>query len=220
MRNVKRLDEPESLTRNADKWTEMLEQQIHERGSYANVAAKYKTRYNQRDVREQLIKMYDDRCCYCESKVSVQSYGRIEHLRPRAKFPEQTYSWDNMHWSCERCNGVKGDSWDEDAPVLDPTRDNICDYITENISTGEYEAVDGNNRGEATIQSAGLNRKELCSARREIKVRLVKLYRQFLCFGDIGGFFSYCEDSISNVPYISTYEKVLSELRQYSKCRT
>ena len=66
-------------------------------------------KYNQTDVKNSLAQMYKNHCCYCEGMLGEQTYGRIEHLRPKAlpQFYDLTFSWDNLHWCCERCNTKK-----------------------------------------------------------------------------------------------------------------
>lgn len=109
MRAVKRPEIPQSLKQNADKWTKDLLEEINRVGVYAKVPDKYKNKYNQTDVKKLLAQMYKNHCCYCEGILGEQTYGRIEHLRPKAlpRFYDLTFSWDNLHWCCERCNTKK-----------------------------------------------------------------------------------------------------------------
>lgn len=58
MRAVKRPEIPQSLKRNADKWTKDLLEEINRVGVYAKVPDKYKNKYNQTDVKKLLAQMY------------------------------------------------------------------------------------------------------------------------------------------------------------------
>ena len=84
MRKVTRGPQPDSLKKHAIQWTKDLLAEIKRTGDYAKVDSSYKTKYNQEDVKDALKKMYKNRCCYCESLLGIQTYGRIEHLRPKS----------------------------------------------------------------------------------------------------------------------------------------
>lgn len=139
MRAVKRPEIPQSLKQNADKWTKDLLEEINRVGVYAKVPDKYKNKYNQTDVKKLLAQMYKNHCCYCEGMLGEQTYGRIEHLRPKAlpRFYDLTFSWDNLHWCCERCNTKKGNKWNEENPILDPAKDQISKYLRIDIDSGK-----------------------------------------------------------------------------------
>ena len=49
----------------------------------------------------------------------VVAYEHIEHLKPKSKYPELAFQWENLHLACQRCNVEKGDRFDEDNPILD-----------------------------------------------------------------------------------------------------
>jgi len=44
-------------------------------------------------------------CQYCEKKISL-SVGTIDHVIPKSR--EGAHSWQNVVWSCEKCNQRKG----------------------------------------------------------------------------------------------------------------
>lgn len=178
MRKVTREAEPESLKKYAVQWTNELLAEIEKSGDYAKVADSYKTKYNQKDVKEALRRMYKNHCCYCEGLLDTQTYGRIEHLRPKSlpQFYDQTFEWNNMHWCCEICNTNKNAKWNDDAPILDPAEDDVDKYLYFNRDTAEYEPIADQARAKTTINDAGLNRPKLVEARRRIVVKLVKMY--------------------------------------------
>ena len=45
----------------------------------------------------------NQRCMYCEDSFADE----IEHRRPKNLYPQQTFDWDNMLYSCGPCNGPK-----------------------------------------------------------------------------------------------------------------
>lgn len=106
MRKVIRPEIPHSLALNAAKWTEDLMKEINEKGAYSEVGSEFKDKYRQDDVKDTLEKMYTCHCCYCESIIGINTYGRIEHLKPKSlpEFHQYSFDWNNLHWCCEICN--------------------------------------------------------------------------------------------------------------------
>ncbi len=51
--------------------------------------------------------MFANKCAYCESYLMHVSYGHIEHFKPKAKYPQYCFSWDNLLLGCEVCNGKR-----------------------------------------------------------------------------------------------------------------
>ena len=76
--------------------------------------------------------MFHGKCAYCESKITVVTYGSIEHFRPKSIYPELTFEWNNLLLSCDICNdiGHKGNQFSLDINgnplLLDPT-DEVID---------------------------------------------------------------------------------------------
>ncbi len=79
--------------------------------------------YGDDTVKNQLIADQHGKCCFCEAIFSDNSYGDVEHFRPKTaykKFNAQTlaysrtltypgyywlaYNWSNLMFSCEKCN--------------------------------------------------------------------------------------------------------------------
>ena len=57
-------------------------------------------------VRAQLERMCTSpgRCAWCEDSEA----GEIDHIRPKALYPGETFSWPNLLRSCGGCNRAKG----------------------------------------------------------------------------------------------------------------
>lgn len=212
MRKVIRLQKPESLVKNAERWTEELMSEIAVKGSYSKVENKYKNRYRQEDVKNTLEKMYGQHCCYCESIIGVSAYGRIEHLKPKSlpEFYRHTFDWENLHWCCEVCNtGYKKAQWNFRYPILDPTKDEIEQYLRLNLTTGEYEEIDGNKRAITTILHTGMNREELVRARRRIVIRFLKDYKAHLRSGSAKEFCDEWRILKEDMNYPSLYDELI-----------
>lgn len=73
--------------------------------------------YGDKSVKNELIKIQKDKCCFCERKVSAGEPGHIEHYRPKAGYKKDdkskivkpgyywlTYDFSNLFYSCNRCN--------------------------------------------------------------------------------------------------------------------
>jgi hypothetical protein len=43
-------------------------------------------------VKAQLQEMFANKCAYCEHATGVGYYGDIEHFRPKAVYPEYTFT--------------------------------------------------------------------------------------------------------------------------------
>lgn len=183
MRKVTRTECPKSLQDNAATWTkELLDEISKQNNNYAKVDKTFINRYNKSDVKEALSKMYTNHCCYCESLLGIQTYGRIEHLKPKSNknFYHLTFDWNNLHWCCEVCNtSYKKTNWNYKKPILDPSKDEISDYLRLNLTTGEYIAINNNPRAETTKLHTGLNREQLVKARQKLILDIVKRYKSY-----------------------------------------
>ncbi len=62
--------------------------------------------YNCEDVKTELKKVYNKKCCYCETKLT-KNYA-IEHFRPKQDYEWLEKSWSNLLLVCNSCNSSKG----------------------------------------------------------------------------------------------------------------
>lgn len=170
MRNVDRTEEPAVLKRNARRWTEELLAAIEEANASDDSVPDAKwNRYNHRDVKEELKRMYSGLCCYCESRIGDVAYEHIEHRKPKKLFPESTFAWGNLHLGCPMCNGAKSDKWDEDFPILDAVEDRpISAHLTFHLSKVGVERAPLSDRGAVTISHTNLNREALAQTRQKV----------------------------------------------------
>lgn len=73
--------------------------------------------YGHETVKAQLKKDQHNKCCFCESKFSDNSFGDVEHFRPKGAYKVNgsrgltypgyywlAYDWNNLMYSCEICN--------------------------------------------------------------------------------------------------------------------
>ncbi|MBK7443102.1 MAG: hypothetical protein IPI65_16790 [Bacteroidetes bacterium] len=73
--------------------------------------------YGDETVKTRLVADQHDKCCFCESKFSDNSFGDVEHYRPKGAYKKVganannypgyywlAYNWNNLMYSCEKCN--------------------------------------------------------------------------------------------------------------------
>lgn len=124
------------------------------------------TSYKHPENKVTLIGASFGKCMYCESKVPHIDYGDIEHIKPKSKFPNLEFDWDNLGYACVKCNrDYKKDKFSEDNPYINPYEDNPSDYIA---FVGTFlMQKQGSEKGEITILDIGLNRVDLVERRKE-----------------------------------------------------
>lgn len=195
MRKVIRTPQiPRSLARNGERWTQELLDAIAEakrNGTKVQDGLYYK--YKKDDVLEALKLMYGDKvfsyCCYCESIINDVSYEQIEHRMPKRKtldqYPQQTYDWKNLHLACPKCNGHKGNKYDENEPILDAVIDNIEQHLGYklNLTDGILRET-LSQRGVTTVKHADLDRPSLCRARFKIWVETINAIKEIIKLKD------------------------------------
>jgi hypothetical protein len=130
-----------------------------------NPGALTKGNYKDSINKEALRKSTAGKCMYCESKIEHNSYAHVEHIKPKAKFPELEFVWDNLGFSCEVCNNNKWQKYNETTPFINPYSENPEDYI---VFFGFYVYPRrGSERGEYSITELQLNRPNLLERRKE-----------------------------------------------------
>ena len=117
----------------------------------------------------QLEKMYNGCCCYCESKIKITSYPEIEHFKPKGKYPDLCFDYNNLHYSCKRCNLAKCSKYNKN--LINPSDENPEEYIK---YIGELAvSVDNNKRGTAMVELVKLNE------RPDLKEERIKYLNEF-----------------------------------------
>lgn len=153
---------PEILTANAHTWREELLGYI-ERGETPSQSLKNK--YNHSSIKESLREESNSKCMYCESGIKHITPEHIEHIKPKSKFPELAYEWDNLGLSCPVCNMNKSDLFDTECAFINPYDDSPDEFL---MAVGPLiYARPGKPRGEITEKVIKLNRTELVEKRIE-----------------------------------------------------
>jgi uncharacterized protein (DUF3084 family) len=152
---LKKLEEPDSLKRNKEKWTKELLEAI-KTGDKKLINNK-KKKYNQNDVKAQLKKETHGKCAYCESRVTVVAHGDIEHVTPKSIVPEQTFNWENLTFACQICNQNKSAK----VGIFDPYNDPLNEFAFLAAPFIAGKSV----RSKTTIIELDLNRPDLIEDR-------------------------------------------------------
>lgn len=161
MIKLQKIDKPNILVENASLWTSEYCDCI-KRGEIPSETLK--TRYNHRDIKDELIKETSGKCAYCESKILASSPGDVEHIIPKSKCPKLYVEWSNLTLACSRCNREgKKDYYDEQRPLIHPYTD---EPEQEFFEIGEF--LSGKTpKGQLSITKLKLNRPDLVEARKE-----------------------------------------------------
>jgi hypothetical protein len=149
--------------------------------------------YGHPSVKNLLINIQHDKCCFCERKVSAGEPGHVEHYRPKGGYKQSdtsalvkpgyywlAYDFDNLYFSCYRCNATYKKNY---FPLSDPGQRATChtDLIANEdpliINPADDPSIDlyfdrevikyKNPKGEETIKRTGLNRRYLLEERFE-----------------------------------------------------
>lgn len=135
MKYVSRTNAPPPLTRWAERWTQEIKDALerYQSGAGPAPAPLLWNKYRKNYVQEALYTMFHGKCAYCESKIGHIDYLHIEHYRPKSKYPELTFQWENFLAACTKCNTNKGDTFpldEAESPLLiDPCIDNPAQHM-------------------------------------------------------------------------------------------
>lgn len=64
-----------------------------------------KLSYSEQDVLDALSRVFHNKCYICETKEPTDL--NIEHFEPHLGDLDKKFNWDNLYFSCGRCNNIK-----------------------------------------------------------------------------------------------------------------
>lgn len=159
---------PDILKYKADIWKDRIIKDIQ----LGKKSSTYlKRRYTHPEIKSSLLAETSEKCAYCESKLTHIAFGHIEHIKPKSKFPELTFQWENLTLACELCNGNKSDFHEEEYTILNP----YVDDISKNLIYLGALAYGLSEKGKLTVTKLSLNRVSLIERRREALDKLNNL---------------------------------------------
>ncbi|MCX7046087.1 MAG: TIGR02646 family protein [Candidatus Sumerlaeota bacterium] len=185
MIKIQRSSPPTALSKNRAKWLRELKAARRQYGINSNDFRKVQSKYNHPSIRACLGTMFKNKCAYCESKLGVSHFPRIDHFKPKSRYENLTFDWDNLILSCEICNSAecKGDhfpSSKEGGPLLNPCKDDPQAHLEFKYDRLTHEAVIGARtiQGETTVRVLKLmERSDLRKYRSEAIGKLVVIIK-------------------------------------------
>jgi uncharacterized protein (TIGR02646 family) len=156
-------------------------------------------------VKKQLQTEQHDKCCFCEADFTANSYGDVEHFRPKGAYQITSngelhrpgyywlaYDWDNLFFSCQICNQRYKKNFfplkDEASRAKNHTAvvaleepaiiNPSLDDPDQHLQFREHILIYKTLKGENSIKGFGLNRKKIKDIRKDHfdKVELNNLY--------------------------------------------
>lgn len=172
MIRIERGSEPPVLQANRASWTE---EYAKLRAGEAGVPAVAETRYRHPEIKAAVIRDSHGKCVYCESRPTAVAPGDVEHVEPKSQRPDRVVDWENLVFSCPKCNTAKGGFYNPDQPLIDP-------YVVDPHTHLRFDGpmvIDTTTRGELTMIRLRLNRPELLQRRAERLEELRRLVRRW-----------------------------------------
>lgn len=136
-------------------------------------------------LKESMLEEQDKYCPYCERKIEGLEQGHIEHIKPRAHFPQYFQNYENLLVSCENlstCGRYKGSNYHIDL-FINPVFINPEEFFSYNLATGEIEPkVKSNNEkkmAEYTIEILNLNQNKLKAMRIAMIIKITNTIKGY-----------------------------------------
>ena len=105
--------------------------------------------------------MFKGCCAYCEGKFDDTSYAQIDHFKPKSLFPELCFDYNNMNYSCEKCNNYKSNKFNE--KLINPSEENPEEHLK--FEKVYFTSLDEN--GEITLNLLGINNEDRLIKKKE-----------------------------------------------------
>ncbi len=185
MRKQDRGQKPQVLEEKGDDWTQRWVRRSPEGGKFAwpQFDGKKLNTILVPLLREQTV----GHCSFCDAyPVDATSLETIEHFRPKGKdhFPKLAFTWENLFYCCQRCQGEKLEQFDES--LLKPDSDDFefakyffCDFTTGEIKPNPGASEADRERARITSEIYGLNSHNLPTYR----LQWIKIYQNLKSSG-------------------------------------
>lgn len=162
MIELKKEPKPNILTTNGSQWTSQLMQYVI---NGQPIPKHVGGRYRHDQIKDAVKIETNEKCAYCESKVTHQYPGDVEHIIPKAVYRRLTFTWNNLSFVCYWCNNHKHDFVDKQCKLLNPYKDQIDSHLQPFGPIIMH--INQSKRGELTWREIQLNRKKLIEMRTE-----------------------------------------------------
>jgi uncharacterized protein (TIGR02646 family) len=182
------------------------------------------TALDRAEIRRHLEQMQGRRCAYCEGPLDALGQ-HIEHFRRKRRFPQLTFAWANLYWSCDQTDSC-GHYKDHGAgaynvdDLIEPCADNPDQFFrfrtdgTISVRSGLDPAQQ--RRAEETLRVFNLNPKwgRLRNMRKAALSTYVSLVDGVIEFsvGELQEFFSRELSEAAAQPFFTAIRHVLTQL--------
>ena len=147
MIKITRSDKPIELT-------EEIESKLTEEFKMNSKAAVWNKNY----IRDALLKMTDNKCCYCECFIGPgHKEMHVDHFHPKGKYPDEVVKWENLLPSCPHCNKNKSDHDTYLERIIDPCNDDPREYFYFKLYRYYSKDTSPNSFGKLSIEVLNLN---------------------------------------------------------------
>jgi hypothetical protein len=102
----------------------------------------------------------------------------VEHILPKARFPELAHQWENLTNACQVCNTKKGDYFSSEEPIINPYEEDPTEHIA--YHGGLPYARNGSRLGRFSIKKLALDRFQLLSERERRLRDVSEMYHAWL----------------------------------------
>ncbi|MGE7692030.1 HNH endonuclease domain-containing protein [Lysinibacillus sp. NPDC097214] len=165
---------PNVLVKNETNWTNELMDYLN---ASKKVPESLKGKYRHTEIKTELLKETNNKCAYCESKISHIDYGDIEHILPKSIVPDKTFLWENLTIGCTICNQNKTNYYNPNFPLLNPYTDKPEEKLL--FAGPMVVAAVGSQSASITIKKLDLNRPALFEKRHDFLNKIEPLIRQY-----------------------------------------
>lgn len=117
---------PNVLSINGTNWTKQLMTYVN---SGQAIPASVQGHYRDAEIKSEVKLETEEKCIYCESYITHQYPGDVEHIIPKSAYPRLTFSWNNLSFVCFWCNNNKRATLDKNCKLLNPYKDDIDDHL-------------------------------------------------------------------------------------------
>lgn len=116
----------------------------------AELTQKYKDTgesvWNHDDIKTTLLTSSNNKCAYCECKLTEEStYMEVEHFEDKKNNENKVVEWDNLLPSCKRCNGAKGTHDVIAEPIVNPYIDDPKEHFYLRPYRLKHKTIEGKN---------------------------------------------------------------------------
>lgn len=165
---------PNILSTNGTNWTMQLMTYVN---AGQAIPASVQRHYRHADIKGEVKLETEEKCIYCESYITHQYPGDVEHIIPKSVYPRLTFSWNNLSFVCYWCNNNKRATLDKTCKLLNPYKDEIDEHL-QAFGPMVFH-INDSKRGELTWKEIRLNRKELIERRSDSLKELQNLIDKY-----------------------------------------